>query len=143
MDDYKDKHPSPITNFGDYWNDLEVYVNDFSTIDDYNIQLSKDNYKNNSGYFSGNPITSDMDYRYMPTNKLNEAYSSASLAKSRIPIPNSLSSSLQATYTIAAVVLGATSGICGVITTICGISTASSSGATSPLLIISIIISGW
>ena len=141
-DDYKDQHPSPITNFGDYWDDLKKYVTNFSATDDYNIQLSKNNYGNNSGYFSGNPISGDMDYRYMPTSKLNEAYSSASVAKSRISIPNSLSTSLQATYTIAAVVLGAASGICGILTTICGITTAASSGATSPILVVCIVITG-
>ena len=141
-DNYKDKHLSPITNFGDYWDDLKDYVTNFNAIDDYNIQLSKNNYENNSGYFSGNPISGDMDYRYMPTSKLNEAYCTASVAKSRISIPNSLSTSLQATYTIAAVVLGAASGICGILTTICGIATASTSGATSPVLVICIIITG-
>jgi hypothetical protein len=141
-DNYKDKHLSLITNFGDYWDDLKEYVTNFSAIDDYNIQLSKNNYENNSGYFSGNPISGDMDYRYMPTSKLNEAYSSASVAKSRISIPNSLSTRLQATYTIAAVVLGAASGICGVLTSICGIATASTSGATSPILVVCIVITG-
>ncbi len=141
-DDYNGKEISPITDFGDYWDDLKKYVKSFSATDDYNIQLSKANYDNNSGYFSGNPIFGDMDYRYMPTSKLNEAYSSASVAKSRISIPNSLSTNLQATYTIVAVILAAASGICGILTTICGIATASTSGATSPILVICIIISG-
>ena len=141
-EDYKDKHPSLITNFGDYWDDLKKYVKNFSTTDDYNIQVSKDNYENNSGYFSGNPIAGDMDYRYIPTSKLNEAYSSASVAKSRIAIPNSLSTSLQATYTIAAVVLGAASGICGIITTIASVATATTAGGASPLLIGCIVVTG-
>ena len=29
-EDYKDKHPSPITNFGDYWNDLKTYVTNYN-----------------------------------------------------------------------------------------------------------------
>jgi hypothetical protein len=141
-DNYKDKHHSPITNFGDYWDDLKNYVTDYKAIDDYNIQLSKDNYNNNSGYFSGNPISGDMDYRYMPTSKLNEAYSAASVAKSRIAIPNSESTSLQAAYTIAAVVLGVATGICSICTTIAGALTASTAGTTSPVLIAFIVLTG-
>lgn len=141
-DNYKDEYPSPITNFWNYWKDLEKYVKNYNSIDDHNIQVSKDNYDNNTGYFSGNPISGDMDYRYMPTSELNKAYSSASLAKSRISIPNSLSTSLQATYTIAAVVLGAASGICGIITTIAGVATATSAGTFSPVLIVCLVITG-
>jgi hypothetical protein len=140
-DDYKDKHLSDITNFNDYWRVLKSFVIKYTDTDDYNIQVSKANYNNNTGYFSGNPIGGDLDYRYMPTSKLNEAYSSASLAKSRISIPNSLSTNLQATYTVVAVVLGAASGICGVITTIAGVATASSAGTFSPVLIVCIVIS--
>lgn len=141
-DDYKDKYPSPITNFWVYWKDLEKYVTSFSNTDDYNIHVSKANYDNNTGYFSGNPISGDMDYRYMPTSELNKAYSSASIAKSRITIPNSLSTSLQATYTIVAVVLGAVSGIVGIITTVVGILTASTAGTTSPLLVGCLVFAG-
>lgn len=140
--DYKNRYPSPITNFWVYWKDLEKYVKSYSNTDDYNIQVSKANYENNSGYYSGNFISGDMDYRYMPTSKLNEAYSSASLAKSRITIPNSLSTSLQAAYTIAAVVLGAASGICGIITTIAGVVTASTAGTFSPVLIACLVLTG-
>ena len=83
-----------------------------------------------------------MDYRYMPTSKLNEAYSAASVAKSRIAIPNSESTSLQATYTIAAVVLGVASGICGICTTIAGIATASTAGTTSPIVVALLVLTG-
>lgn len=141
-DDYKDEYPSPITNFWNYWKDLEGYVKNYNSIDDQNIQVSKANYENNTGYFSGNPIGGDIDYRYMPTSELNKAYSSASLAKSRISIPNSLSTSLQSTYTIAAVVLGAASGICGIITTIAGVATATTAGAFSPVLIVCLVVTG-
>ena len=139
-DDYKNKHPSPITNFGDYRDDLEGFVKNFTSTDDYNLQQSKANYENKSGYFSGNPSVSDLDYRYMTTSELNNAYNSASLAKSRILIPNSLSTSLQATYTIAAVVLGAASGICGICTTVAGVLTATTAGTMSPVLIVCIAV---
>jgi hypothetical protein len=141
-DDYKNEYPSPITNFWNYWKDLEKFVINYNDVDDKNIQVSKANYDNNTGYFSGNPISGDIDYRYMPTSELNKAYSSASLAKSRISIPNSLSTSLQADYTIAAVVLGAASGICGIITTIVGVVTASTAGTFSPVLIVCLVVTG-
>lgn len=141
-DSYKNKHLSPITNFVDYRDDLNTYVKSFINTDNYNIQKSKANYENKSGYFSGNPICGDVDYRYMSTSELNEAHSSASIAKSRIIIANSLSTSLQATYTIAAVVLGAASGICGICTTIAGVLTASTAGAISPILVVFIVITG-
>jgi hypothetical protein len=141
-DDYKNDYPSPITNFWNYWKALEKFVVSYNDVDDKNIQMSKANYDNNTGYFSGNPISGDIDYRYMPTSELNKAYSSASLAKSRISIPNSLSTSLQADYTIAAVVLGAAAGICGIITTIVGVVTASTAGTFSPVLIVCLVITG-
>jgi hypothetical protein len=136
-DDYKNKHPSPITNFVDYRDDLQIFVKNFISTDDYNIQQSKANYENKSGYFSGNPTVSDLDYRYMTTSELNKAYNSASFAKSRILIPNSLSTSLQATYTMAAVVLGAASGIC---TTVAGVVTATSAVTLSHVLIVCIAV---
>jgi hypothetical protein len=141
-DDYKNDYPSPITNFGNYWDSLKDYVKSFTDTDEYNIQVSKANYQNNSGYFSGNPISGDIDYRYMPTSKLNEAYSTASVAKSRISIPNSESTSLQATYTIVAVVLGAVSGICGILTTVVSVATATTAGTISPLLAVCLVITG-
>jgi len=134
-DDYKDAYVSPITSFREYWSDLKKYVINFQNTDDYNVGVSKAKYDNNTGYFSGNPIGGDIDYRYMPTSELNEAYTSASIAKSRIALPNSLSTSLQATYTIVAIVLGIVSGILSVITTVAGILTAASGGGASPILI--------
>lgn len=139
-DDYKDAYISPLTCFKEYWDDLQKYVTNFQNTDDYNARVSKTNYDNNTGYFSGNPVSGDVDYRYMPTSELNEAYSSACLAKSRVAIPNSLSTSLQATYTIVAIVLGIISGILSIITTIAGIATAASSGGASPLLIVCITL---
>jgi hypothetical protein len=139
-DDYKDKHPSPIQNFGDYLDDLEKYVKDFETIDDQNIQQSKADYENKSGYFSGNPISGDYDYRYMPTSELNEAYAAASIAKSRISLPDALSTKLQAQYTIASVILGALSGICGVCSAVAAILTAGTAGGASPVLIVFAVI---
>lgn len=141
-DDYKDKHPSPIQNFGDYLDDLEKYVTSFDTIDDSNIKQSKDNYANNSGYFSGNPVGGDYDYRYMPTSELNEAYAAASIAKSRISLPDALSSKLQAQYTVASVILGAVSGICGVCSAVAGILTAGTAGGASPVLIVFAVLTG-
>ncbi len=141
-DDYKDKYVSALTSFSNYWNDLKDYVINFLNTDDYNVGVSKANYENNTGYFSGNPISGDTDYRYMPTNELNEAYSSASLAKSRIAIPNSLSTSLQATYTIVAIVLGIISGILSIFTALAGVLTASSGGGASPLLIVCLTLTG-
>ena len=141
-DDYQNDYPSPITNFWNYWTDLEKFVVSYKDVDDKNIQVSKANYDNNTGYFSGNPISGDIDYRYMPTSELNEAYSSASLAKSRVSIPNSLSTNLQATYTIVAVVLGALAGFCGIATTIAGVATATTAGTFSPALIICLVITG-
>ncbi|ADZ09642.1 hypothetical protein Metbo_1402 [Methanobacterium lacus] len=137
-EDYKDKYSSPITSFKHYLSDLEELVKNFKQIDDNNVALSKANYENNTGYFSGNPVSGDTDYRYMPTSELNEAYGAASLAKSRITIANSLSTSLQSLYTIISIVLGIVSGILGVITAIAGAITAASGGGASPFLIVCI-----
>nr|WP_319374306.1 hypothetical protein [uncultured Methanobacterium sp.] len=141
-DDYKDKHPSPIQNFGDYLDDLENYVKNFDTVDDENIQQSKANYENNSGYFSENPVCGDYDYRYMPTSELNEAYAAASVAKSRISLPDALSTKLQAQYTVASVILGALSGICGVCSAVAAIATAGTAGGASPVLVVFAVITG-
>ncbi|MTK63398.1 MAG: hypothetical protein F8N15_02405 [Methanobacterium sp.] len=141
-EDYRDKYGSPITSFRHYLSDLERFTINFKQIDDSNVGHSKANYENNTGYFSGNPVGGDTDYRYMPTSELNEAYSAASLAKSRITIANSLSTSLQSTYTIVAIILGIVSGILSVITAIAGAITAASGGGASPFLIACITITG-
>jgi len=139
-DDYKNKHPSPIQNFGDYLDDLKIYVANFTTIDDYNIQQSKMKYDNNSGYFSGNPTYGDYDYRYMPTSELNNAYVAGSIAKSRISLPDALSSELHAQYTVASVILGIMSGICGVCSAVAGLLTAGTAGGASPILVVFVAI---
>jgi hypothetical protein len=140
-DNYKDKHQCPITNFMDYRDDLQGYVKEYTSVDNNNLQYSKASYENKSGYFSGNPIyDEDMDYRYMTTSELNQAYGCASIAKSRILLPNSLSSTLQATYTMAAYILSAASGVCGILTAVAAVTTGASAGTFTPLLIVCITI---
>ena len=139
-DNFKDLHVSPITNFVDYRKSLITYVSGFTSTDDNNVKQSVSNYNNNSGYFSGNPQHGDIDYRYMPTSELNEAYGAASVAKSRIAIPDSLSSNLQAQYTIGSVILGALSGIFGILSGIFAIVTAGTAGGASPVLITLVVI---
>lgn len=141
-DDYKSLHTSPIRNFGDYLFDLKNYVSNYTAMDDYNIQKSKENYENNSGYFSGNPTYGDYDYRYMPTSELNKAYFAGYVAKSRITLPDALSTKLQAQYTMASVVLGTLSGICGVCSAVAGLLTAGTAGGASPILVVFTVFTG-
>ncbi|UTB32484.1 MAG: hypothetical protein NKF70_13500 [Methanobacterium sp. ERen5] len=141
-DDYKDKYVSLITSFRQYLSDLKEYVTNYQQIDDCNVALSKANYENNTGYYSGSPVGGDIDYRYMPTSELNEAYLSASLAKSRITIANSLSTNILSTYTIITIVLGIASAILSIVSTIIGAVTAATGGGTSPFLVVCITLTG-